>query len=1382
MYNVSSTFKTKILEPSPMIIGKVEIGTYTIYDEDIVSFSIESYFSNDGIPSIGGVVSSKLILSLLKTANIPAILTTQTVKPYVALEVSAGTFEYVPLGVFNVNADDVKKTEQTITIECLDKFSFYEDMVYTSALTYPSTVAAVRSEMAATFGITFATQDASLFAPVVSVKPEGTVRQVISDIAELLTRNAIINRNGLIEFKTLTASGFALSAYNYSDFELTADNTVSITNLIIAENGDIPAINVGTSTGYSLSFTNSNITNSTQLEAVFNRLYPLTYQPYTLSLQGMPHLDVGDTFTLTDANDIVRTLIIASHKLTYNGGLLSEFSASAPSSSTVSSGSTGTTAITQSLNKIKANVMEIDTLLAGNITADNISANSITATQLAVGAITAGKAIIADAAIKTAQIQDAAITTLKVADAAITNAKIDRASVSKLVVTDADIANASINGAKITSATIGTAQIATGAITNALLGTAAVDTAQIKDGSITDAKIVGLTANKITAGTIDAGIITVTNLNAANITVGTINGVQISAGTITSTNLSTAVNTSITNAQTTADIAKAYTDALAVDSIIMPNEKIFLKPKWDLIIQEAMPSLTNILVNSDFNNGTTSWTPVNSTLMASNNTLSATGTGTNLNVRVNQVSTVIGIANESYFIKVRFRTRKSGATILRIFFISTSTIRGYFTIDAPIVDTWYEVSGILNIPSNAISGAITIGISNNFPTAAEAIGAVMEVQYPVCINLNSTFGTNVQLAETINSAISTLPNKWFDGTKIIGTITQQANLFGVSSTNYVNSFINLSTYLSTKIVDTTTSTTGIVRNDWNTVWNNYYAERTNILNSISEKSKIIGETAQTTADGKNTVYYNATIPSGGTYKINDTWFDSDDGNKIYKWNGTAWEATQFGTSAISNLSITNALIADATIQNTKIANLDAAKITTGYLSAARIQAGTLDASVIIANTITASQIAVGTVTATQIAANTITGDKLVVDTITAREIAASTITANEIAGNTITAAKMVAGTITAASGIIADATITTAKIADANITTAKIANLAVTNALIADATIASAKIAALDAAKITTGYLAAARIQAGSLNASVLTAGTITAALIAATGITADKIIGGTLTLGGINNASGIMTLKDNTGAVMGTFDNTGVKILGGIFQTSKNINGGGFESVVIQRSFIDCTYAASIGLFTNHSYLNSNTLLIESYKTATPSLHTSIEVYAVQDDFIGIDTIGPVNWNTNGAVKMDGKYFALSSNITAISVISGTPDWGLIVCENGSSYGFSIWASDEKLKENIVDNEEDSLSKIMKINHKSFDWKKGGHTNIGYVSQQLKEIDEDFIMEIPQGDGSVILQPKESTLIPTITKAIQQQQEIIEAQGKEITELKNIVKSLLEK
>lgn len=66
-----------------------------------------------------------------------------------------------------------------------------------------------------------------------------------------------------------------------------------------------------------------------------------------------------------------------------------------------------------------------------------------------------------------------------------------------------------------------------------ITGQTTIDNAVIKD-----AMIASMTANKLTAGTIDANVITVKNINASNITTGTLNAARIAAGSIDASKLS----------------------------------------------------------------------------------------------------------------------------------------------------------------------------------------------------------------------------------------------------------------------------------------------------------------------------------------------------------------------------------------------------------------------------------------------------------------------------------------------------------------------------------------------------------------------------------------------------------------------------------------------------------------------------------------------------------------------------------------------------------------------------------------------------------------------------------------------------------------------------
>ena len=203
-------------------------------------------------------------------------------------------------------------------------------------------------------------------------------------------------------------------------------------------------------------------------------------------------------------------------------------------------------------------------------------------------------------------------------------------------------------------------------------------------------------------------------------------------------------------------------------------------------------------------------------------------------------------------------------------------------------------------------------------------------------------------------------------------------------------------------------------------------------------------------DGKAAVFYQASAPTGGVYNKNDIWFDTGNGNKMYRWDGTSWIAQGFGESALAAGSVSAdkiaagavvaAAIASGAITSDKIAanTITASNLAAGAITSDKIAANTIKAGNIASGTITTTQIASGTIIGTNIAGETITGDKLVANTITASKIASGTITSNEIAANTITAGNIAAGTITSTQ--IAAGTITAANLASDVLTVGNISD------------------------------------------------------------------------------------------------------------------------------------------------------------------------------------------------------------------------------------------------------------------------------------------------------------------------------------------------------
>lgn len=66
---------------------------------------------------------------------------------------------------------------------------------------------------------------------------------------------------------------------------------------------------------------------------------------------------------------------------------------------------------------------------------------------------------------------------------------------------------------------------------------------------------------------------------------------------------------------------------------------------------------------------------------------------------------------------------------------------------------------------------------------------------------------------------------------------------------------------------------------------------------ISDFVTVTDPVAQAAADGKNSTYYQDAEPTGGTYLVGDMWVDTDDDNKLYTWDGTDWVLTQDSASA-----------------------------------------------------------------------------------------------------------------------------------------------------------------------------------------------------------------------------------------------------------------------------------------------------------------------------------------------------------------------------------------------------------------------------------------------------------------------------------------------------
>ena len=127
---------------------------------------------------------------------------------------------------------------------------------------------------------------------------------------------------------------------------------------------------------------------------------------------------------------------------------------------------------------------------------------------------------------------------------------------------------------------------------------------------------------------------------------------------------------------------------------------------------------------------------------------------------------------------------------------------------------------------------------------------------------------------------------------------------------------------------------------------------------------------------------------------------------------------------------------------------------------------------------------------------------------------------------------------------------------------------------------------------------------------------------------------------------------------------------------------------------------------------------------------------------------------------------------------ISGMPDsfFSAYFNQGGSVFLYTT-SSDKNLKCNIKNSEECAIDKIKKIKHRQFDWKSNKkHQENGYIAQEMEEIDKNFvhhnIVKDKEGKTKEDWQINVLNVLSTATKAIQEQQNIIEQLKEKIKEM----------
>jgi len=113
----------------------------------------------------------------------------------------------------------------------------------------------------------------------------------------------------------------------------------------------------------------------------------------------------------------------------------------------------------------------------------------------------------------------------------------------------------------------------------------------------------------------------------------------------------------------------------------------------------------------------------------------------------------------------------------------------------------------------------------------------------------------------------------------------------------------------------------------------------------------------------------------------------------------------------------------------------------------------------------------------------------------------------------------------------------------------------------------------------------------------------------------------------------------------------------------------------------------------------------------------------------------------------------------------------GIISATNTSINGLS----DERLKENIVDLET-GLTEVMALQPRRFDWKNGDAQNVaGFIAQEVESVLPELVGDYKHEELDDCKSLKMGDIVPTLVKAIQEQQTIIDDLKTRIETLENV-------
>lgn len=475
MYQSSEAFGNWIQQDSRIFQARITLEGKTI-TEGILSIRLNGGSNSEDDFSLGSAVSRYAELEIEKTG-----MRFEGYEFFLELGLNG---EYIPMGYFT--AEKPKGDEERLSITAYDRMVKTERACFLELPDSTNTVAVLKG-VGTIVGVEVVTEGLTV---IPMKKPVGyTCREVLSYVAQLYGGFAICNRAGKIEIKSYEDNDYTVTAGRYWD-SFTHNDLPFVLGKITCytgknKKGEDISIHVGD--GVRGIYFSNPFMDQTALDNIWGKLRNYTYMPGSFWFLGDPRIDPWDVLTVKDRNE--NAYKVPAMKLTqeYDGGLSTEVEAVGKTEAEQRTGFTGPN--TQNMDRLYAQLVLIDHAMINKLDVDTAKITYATIDNLN--------------ALK-AEIEQLDVTELAARVAKIEKAYITDAEVKTLLAGYATIGNLNATNAQITSLS-GKFAAFEKTTTEELVAAKG----WLLEGSIGDAQISRVSANKLTAGTIDTAIITV---------------------------------------------------------------------------------------------------------------------------------------------------------------------------------------------------------------------------------------------------------------------------------------------------------------------------------------------------------------------------------------------------------------------------------------------------------------------------------------------------------------------------------------------------------------------------------------------------------------------------------------------------------------------------------------------------------------------------------------------------------------------------------------------------------------------------------------------------------------------------------------------------------